>query len=52
MNRTSSEKVGHLDERVDQLTGTVGHIRDQHGASLTEIVGLLNQLIDRDGRPK
>ncbi|WP_203861290.1 hypothetical protein [Plantactinospora mayteni] len=39
-----------LSEKVDQLTGTVGHLRDQHGASLTEIVGLLNQLIERDGR--
>ncbi|WP_159079386.1 hypothetical protein [Plantactinospora sp. BC1] len=36
--------------KVDQLTGTVGHLRDQHGASLTEIVGLLNQMIERDGR--
>jgi hypothetical protein len=42
------DAVGALDDRVDQLTGTVGHIRDQHGASLTQIVGLLNQLIDRD----
>lgn len=37
-----------LGAKVDALTGTVGQLRDQHGASLTEIVGLLNQLIDRD----
>jgi outer membrane murein-binding lipoprotein Lpp len=43
------ERVDQVDEKVDQLTGTVGHIRDQHGASLTEIAGLLNQLIERDG---
>lgn len=42
------QAITRLDDRVDQLTGTVGHIRDQHGASLTQIVGLLNQLIDRD----
>jgi chromosome segregation ATPase len=43
------QAITRLGEKVDQLTGTVGHIRDQHGASLTNIVGLLNQLIDRDG---
>jgi len=42
------QAIGRVDDRVDQLTATVGHIRDQHGASLTHIVGLLNQLIDRD----
>jgi chromosome segregation ATPase len=42
------DAISRVDDRVDQLTGTVGHIRDQHGASLTQIVGLLNQLIDRD----
>jgi chromosome segregation ATPase len=42
------QAIGRLDDRVDQLTATVGHIRDQHGASLTHIVGLLNQLVDRD----
>lgn len=41
-------RVDQLDAKVDQLAGTVGHIRDQHGASLTEIVGLLNHLIDRE----
>lgn len=46
------ERVDRLTGTVDQLTGTVGHIRDQHGARLTEIVGLLNQLIDRDGGPE
>lgn len=44
-----SEKADQLTGTVDQLTGTVDHIRDQHGARLTEIVGLLNHLIDRDG---
>jgi len=43
------QAITGLDEKVDHLTGTVGHIRDQHGASLAEIVGLLNQLVDRDG---
>ena len=43
------QAITGLGEKVDQLTGTVGHLRDQHGASLTEIVGLLNRLIDRDG---
>ncbi len=38
-----------IGERVDHLAGTVGHIRDQHGAQLTHIVGLLNHLIDREG---
>jgi len=43
------QAIAGLGTKVDQLTGTVGHLRDQHGASLTEIVGLLNRLIDRDG---
>lgn len=42
------QAIGRLDDRVDQLTGAVAHIRDQHGASLQQIVGLLNHLIDRD----
>lgn len=42
------DAISRVDDRVDQLTATVGHIRDQHGASLTHIVGLLNQLIERD----
>ena len=42
-------RVDHLDGKVDQLSGIVGHIRDQHGARLTEIVGLLSKLIDREG---
>jgi len=42
------QAITGLGEKVDQMTGTVGHLRDQHGASLTQIVGLLNQLIDRD----
>jgi chromosome segregation ATPase len=42
------QAITQLGEKVDQLTGTVGHIRDQHSASLTEIVGLLNRLIDRE----
>jgi hypothetical protein len=44
------QAITGIGEKVDQLTGAVGHLRDQHGASLTEIVGLLNRLIDRDGR--
>ncbi|MHA4949291.1 hypothetical protein ACX27O_18415 [Micromonospora sp. SD19] len=44
------QAITGLGEKVDQLTVTVGHLRDQHGAHLTEIVGLLNRLIDRDGR--
>ncbi|SDT80181.1 hypothetical protein [Actinoplanes derwentensis] len=43
------QAISGLGEKVDHLTGAVGHIRDQHGASLTEIVGLLNHLVDRDG---
>ncbi|OJF15472.1 hypothetical protein [Couchioplanes caeruleus] len=43
------QAITGLGEKVDQLTATVGHLRDQHGASLTEIVGLLGQLIDREG---
>jgi hypothetical protein len=43
------QAITGLGEKVDHLAGTVGHIRDQHGASLNDIVGLLNQLIDRDG---
>lgn len=43
------QAITQLGERVDQLTGTVGHVRDQHGARLNDIVGLLNRLIDRDG---
>ncbi|MBN1174228.1 MAG: hypothetical protein JXA67_18805 [Micromonosporaceae bacterium] len=39
-----------LGDRIDQLTATVGHIRDQHGVRLGDIVGLLNQLIDRDSK--
>jgi hypothetical protein len=42
------QAISGLNNKVDQLTGTVGHIRDQHGASLAEIAGLLNRLIDRD----
>lgn len=42
------DRLGGLEERFDQLTGAVAHIRDQHGASLAQIVGLLNQLVDRD----
>jgi hypothetical protein len=34
------QAITGLGEKVDQLTGTVGHLRDQHGVSLTEIVGL------------
>ncbi len=41
------ERVDQLDGRVDQLTGTVNFIRDQHGARLNDIVGMLDQLIDR-----
>ncbi|KAB1924103.1 hypothetical protein F8271_30715 [Micromonospora sp. ALFpr18c] len=44
------QAITGLGEKVDQLTATVGHLRDQHGAHLTEIVGLLNRLIDRDGQ--
>lgn len=40
--------IGRVEDKVDQLTGTVGHIRDQHGASLAHIAALLGQLIDRD----
>lgn len=43
------QAITGLGEKLDQLTGAVGHIRDQHGASLAEIVGMLGQLIDRDG---
>lgn len=43
------ERVGRVEERLDQLTGAIGHIRDQHGASLAHIAELLGQLIDRDG---
>jgi hypothetical protein len=42
------QAIAGLGEKVDHLTGAVGHIRDQHGASLNEIVGLLNQLVNRD----
>jgi chromosome segregation ATPase len=54
--RDTQVEQGHaitaLTERVGQLTGTVNHIRDQHGASLAQIVGLLNHLIERDGGPE
>lgn len=41
-------KVDDLNTAVGQLAGTVGHIRDQHGASLAHITDLLGQLIDRE----
>ena len=41
-------RTGRVEDKLDQLTGTVGHIRDQHGASLAHIADLLGQLIDRD----
>ncbi|MEU4563099.1 hypothetical protein AB0F72_32350 [Actinoplanes sp. NPDC023936] len=42
------QAITGLGENVDHLAGAVGRIRDQHGASLNEIVGLLNQLVNRD----
>ena len=41
-------KLDELTAVVGQLAGTVGHIRDQHGASLAHITDLLGQLIDRE----
>ena len=39
-------------QAIDQLSAAVGQIRDQHGAKLNDIVGLLNHLIDREsGQP-
>lgn len=46
-------KLDAITSVVGQLAGTVGHIRDQHGASLAHITDLLGQLIDRDnGQPE
>jgi hypothetical protein len=42
------QAITQISERVDQLTGTVGHIRDRHGAKLNDIVGMLNRLVDRE----
>lgn len=32
--------------KLDQLTGAVNHIRDQHGAKLDDIAAMLTRLID------
>ncbi len=37
---------------IIRLSATVGHIRDQHGASLAHITDLLSQLIERDDGPE
>jgi hypothetical protein len=42
------EVLAQHGEALDQLSAAVGQIREQHGAKLDDIVGLLNHLVDRD----